>query len=160
MLGQLRAAGAGTVVVIGYGNALRGDDGAGPRVATAVAGWGLPQVQALAVHQLTPELAETLAAARLALFVDSRLPGHGNDVTVQTLHPAPATASLGHTSDPRQLLALAQALYGRYPPAWLITIPGSNFQPGQALSVETHRATEEALRQIGFVVGQEHVWQP
>src|SRR6516225_9136315 len=103
MLGQLRAAGAGTVVVIGYGNALRGDDGAGPRVATA---------------------------------------------------------SLGHTSDPRQLLALAQALYGRYPPAWLITIPGSNFQPGQALSVETHRATEEALRQIGFVVGQEQVWQP
>jgi len=32
-------------LIIGYGNTLRGDDGAGPRVAEAVAGWGLPNVR-------------------------------------------------------------------------------------------------------------------
>ena len=51
-------------LVIGYGNTLRGDDAVGPRAAAAVHGGGLPGVDALAVAQLTPVLAEPLAAAR------------------------------------------------------------------------------------------------
>src|SRR5690242_2835552 len=58
-------------VVIGYGNDIRGDDAAGPLAARAVAAWGAPGVRALAAHQLTPELAEALAAAELAIFVDA-----------------------------------------------------------------------------------------
>ncbi len=61
--------------MIGYGNTLRSDDGVGPRVAMAVASWGWPGLKAIAVHQLTPELAEPLAAAELAIFVDARLVG-------------------------------------------------------------------------------------
>jgi hydrogenase maturation protease len=44
------------LLVIGYGNELRSDDGVGPRVARAVAEWRLPGVEAIAVHQLTLEL--------------------------------------------------------------------------------------------------------
>src|SRR5262245_30725916 len=58
-----------SVVVVGYGNELRGDDAVGPRVAQAVAAWDLPGVCGLAIHQLTPELAEILAAAARAIFV-------------------------------------------------------------------------------------------
>ena len=62
----------GTILVIGYGNTLRSDDGVGPRVAMAVASREWPGFNAIAVQQLTPELAEPLAAAELAIFVDAR----------------------------------------------------------------------------------------
>ncbi len=42
------------VLVIGYGNTLRSDDGAGKRVAELVAEWQLLNVRSLLVHQLTP----------------------------------------------------------------------------------------------------------
>ena len=58
-------------LVIGYGNELRRDDGLGPQAARAVAGWGMPGVLALSCHQLTPELAEIVADAEEALFIDA-----------------------------------------------------------------------------------------
>jgi Ni,Fe-hydrogenase maturation factor len=48
------------ILVIGYGNELRGDDAIGQWVARAVA-----------AHQLTPELAEDLAHTDYAVFVDA-----------------------------------------------------------------------------------------
>src|SRR5947208_15429626 len=62
-----------SILVVGYGNELRGDDAAGPRIAREVAAWGLPQVRTLAAHQLTPELAAELAHADAAIFVDAYL---------------------------------------------------------------------------------------
>ena len=39
------------LLVIGYGNELRGDDGVGPWVARSVADWQVAGVEAVAVHQ-------------------------------------------------------------------------------------------------------------
>ncbi|HEY9173382.1 MAG TPA: hydrogenase maturation protease, partial [Verrucomicrobiae bacterium] len=52
------------LLVIGYGNTLRRDDGIGPKVAEAVAELNLPGVRSLACPQLTPELAEPIAHAK------------------------------------------------------------------------------------------------
>jgi hypothetical protein len=60
-----------TVLVIGYGNTLRGDDGVGYQVAETVAEWQLPQVRSIAVHQLLPELAADIAEVDLVIFVDA-----------------------------------------------------------------------------------------
>jgi hydrogenase maturation protease len=142
----------GPILVIGYGNVLRGDDAVGPQVAAAVARWGLPDVQALAVHQLTPELAEPLAAARLAVFVDARPARAGGAVNVQQLRPADSPATLGHTCDPHVLLALARALYGGHPPAWWVTLPGTNFELGEGLSPAATAGREAALGHITLLV--------
>src|SRR5438552_18248012 len=120
----------GGVVVIGYGNPLRGDDGAGVRVAEEVAGWGWPHVRALGVHQLTPELAEALAGARLAVFVDARPAREGETISVEPLEPAGEPAVLDHASDPRFLLGLTRALHGSHLPAWWLTVPGLDFGLG------------------------------
>jgi hydrogenase maturation protease len=137
------------VTVIGYGNDLRGDDGIGPRVA-ALAGMILPDVQAIATRQLTPELAEELARANLAIFVDAR-PVLREAVEAITLHPlVPTTdsATLGHTSDPRALLGLAMAIYGHAPPAWLLTVPAIAFELGAPLSPVAEQGVRAALRQV------------
>ena len=64
-------------LVIGYGNELRGDDAAGPRVAAAVEQWQLPGVRVLILHQLTPELADPIASSGLVIFVDAALEAEG-----------------------------------------------------------------------------------
>jgi hydrogenase maturation protease len=133
------------LLVIGYGNELRGDDGVGPRAARAVAAWQLPAVKGLAVHQLTPELAERIAAAECVVFVDA-----GPDDVVQTrpIGPSRAAQVLGHTGQPRELLALAEALYGRRAEAWLITLPAPQLGFGEGLSAAAADSLAEVLRQI------------
>jgi hydrogenase maturation protease len=140
-----------SVVVIGYGNELRGDDAAGPRVARAVARWGREGVQALAVHQLDVELAEPLSAADRAVFVDASLEP-GGAVAVRPLAPAEDLPGFGHASDPRWLLALADEVFGRQPPAWLVTIPAESFGFGARLSELAARGVGEALREVARLV--------
>jgi len=152
MEGWLPAAGT-KILVIGFGNTLRTDDGVGPRVAAAVSSWGVPGVESIAVHQLTPELADSLASAELALFVDARLAGRNASLEIQPLQPSVSRETLGHTSDPRSLLTLTLTIYGRYPRSWLVTVPAANFSLGEVLSTTGDCGAEHALEQIAALVG-------
>jgi hydrogenase maturation protease len=156
-----------SVVVIGCGNDLRGDDALGPLAATAVAAWDMPGVQALAIHQLMPELAEALAEADLAIFVDARVPtpsflcqgsGPGCEeeeiVSVQPIEAAASDSALGHTGDPGALLALTKALYGRCPAAVSITVPARSFAFGAGLSPAAERGLVAALQQIRILIAK------
>jgi hydrogenase maturation protease len=138
---------AGTVLVIGYGNELRGDDAAGPKLAAAVTAANWNGVQALACHQLTPELAEEIAAARLVIFVDAAYET-GQEVRARRLEPSATAGIMAHVADPRGLLSLAQALYGHCPPAWSITIPGASFDFHEQLSPAAERGAAVALDHI------------
>jgi hydrogenase maturation protease len=141
----------GPVLILGYGNPLRGDDVAGPRVATAVAALGIG-VRAMAVHQLTPELAQVLAQSRAAIFVDASMTLRGRKVAVEKLEPAGQGTLSAHTGDPRSLLALTQALFGQRPPAWLVKIPGRCFEIGAPLSPITEQAVTEAVKRVEQLV--------
>lgn len=143
----------GTRLVIGYGNDLRGDDAAGQRAALGVASRGLPGVEVIAVHQLTPELAEPLAGADRAIFVDAHAASDSPALSVRRILPAIPTSHIGHTFDPRALLALAESAFGRAPEAWWITIPGLEFSLGAELSPTAERGVAEALRAIGPLLG-------
>jgi hydrogenase maturation protease len=136
------------VLVIGYGNELRGDDAAGPRVVLGLGRAGLPGVRTLVVQQLTPELSEMVSQARAAVFVDaSRSPATGK-VAARRLDPSPGVDRAAHSSNPRALLALALALFGRCPPAWLVTIPGRCFDYGTRLSPAAERGVAEAVARV------------
>ena len=141
---------SGSALVIGYGNTLRHDDGVGRRAAEIVQGWGLPGVTTLALTQLTPELAEPLAAVRLAIFIDARLVSGGDiaGVEVRSLEPSDGFSPFGHSGDPRRLLALARTLYGRCPIAWLVTVPAENVGLGEVLSPRATRGLGDALTRM------------
>ena len=61
------------LLVIGYGNSLRRDDGVGPRVAEAIEELQLPGVRTLVCQLLTPEFADPIARARRVIFVDAEI---------------------------------------------------------------------------------------
>lgn len=138
-------------LVIGYGNTLRGDDAVGPRAADVVLGWGLPGVSARSVTQLTPELAEPLADARLAIFIDARI--DAGEVQVRPIEPTAGPSAIGHTGDPARLLALAKLAFGRSPPAWLVTVPATDFGLAEGLSPRAQRGLDAALARIAELLG-------
>lgn len=139
-------------VVIGYGNHLRSDDAIGPRVAQAVEAWGVPNVDSLALQQLTPELADTLQDAYGAIFVDACNLPEVKQVQVQPIEAAELGKTTIHSTDPRSLLALTKQLYGRYPQAWLVSVPGINFELGETLSPTAEKGVAEALQEIEYLL--------
>jgi Ni,Fe-hydrogenase maturation factor len=86
------------------------------------------------------------------------LGGEGEEtVTIHPIEPAAIDSAIGHTGDPRALLALAAALYGRCPPAWSITAPASRFEFGAELSPAAERGLAAALQRIGdLIAGSVH----
>lgn len=125
---------AQVILVIGFGNPLRGDDAAGRQVAHQIEERQLDNVRCIAVQQLTPELAELVAASELAIFVDARHGNDGDSVESAILSPDQTASTAAHTSSPAGLLSLACGLFQKIPPAWLITIPGINFELEECLS--------------------------
>lgn len=133
-------------LVIGYGNELRRDDGVGPRAAREIACWNLPGVQALAVHQLTPELASDIVRAEVVVFIDAAM--DAEILCVRSIEPARCGRTVNHVSSPQELLALAAALHGKRPAAWSIDVPAQDFGFGRGLSVQANEGVTQVLRYI------------
>jgi hydrogenase maturation protease len=136
-----------SLLVIGYGNSLRSDDGVGPKTAEALAELNLPGVRTLSCHQLTPEMAVPIAAAQCVVFVDAAVDSK-TSVDLQELEPAGPGQTMAHAPDPRQLLKLAREIFGRTPSAFLITIPAENLDFGEQLSARAQQGSREALQKI------------
>jgi hydrogenase maturation protease len=140
------------ILVIGYGNTLRGDDAVGQHVALAVSNWNVPGLTVAAVHQLTPDLAEPISKVDLAIFVDAKLAGERDLVDVRMLAPSNSPGLSGHTSDPRALLSLASAVFGQHPRAWLATVPAVDFSLREGLSATASRGAADALARIASLI--------
>ena len=132
-------------LVVGIGNTTRRDDGAGVLVAEAVA-IRIPDADVVAVHQLVPELAERMADADVAVFVDAS--ERVDEVTVTEVVPD-ATSFQTHVSSPGALLALAGALRLHRPDrVLLIEIPARELGFGESLSEVTRAAIPRAVEQV------------
>ena len=155
------------LLVIGYGNTLRGDDGVGPRVAEAIEKLNLPGVSTLVCQQLSPEYADPVSRAHTVVFVDAEIV-QGSKFKVQSSgipDPEPATLSrelirlrklepgessqlMAHAADPRTMLALARDVFGHAPQAWWLTIPAVKLDFSETLTPEAQRGFEMALEKI------------
>jgi hydrogenase maturation protease len=123
------------VLIIGYGNLLRGDDGAGRLVAAHLAETlKEPGIQVQDCHQLVPELAEDIAQAGLVLFVDASEIDPPGQIVCRPVQPAVQPHSGPHDLTPQGLLGWAQQLYGRQPPAFVYSVGGESFKLSDQLS--------------------------
>ncbi len=143
------------VIIIGYGNPLRGDDGVGWYVAGRLADIADEKsVQVLACHQLTPEMAATIAPASLVIFVDAecgQTPGLIRRSTVVPSVPIGAKGCrrpLGHIMSPEQILDIARDLFNATPSALLTTVCGQSFAHGEDLTPVVQRSCDQVILQI------------
>jgi cupin 2 domain-containing protein len=89
--------------------------------------------------------------------VDARADRLDQAVLVEPLEPDPTGAGLGHFGSGGSVLALAEALYGKAPRAWLVTIPGTSFgfstemtEAGRAGVAEAAERMETLLARSGL----------
>jgi hydrogenase maturation protease len=132
------------LLVIGYGNTLRSDDGVGPRVAEAVAALNLPGVRTFTCQQLSPEHADTISQAQAVVFVDAAVDAP-ETVQLRPIEPGETTQLMAHAADPRTMLALARDVFGHAPCAWWLTIPAVNLKFSETLSSQAERGCTQAL---------------
>jgi len=140
-----------TPLLIGIGNTLRSDDGAGIAVSEAMARQA-PQLNVRLCPQLSPELSAEISQVRAVLFIDAVVsePSGTQHPILQALPGKgagrpPAGNPFSHALTPERLLALTLALYNHCPPAWQLLIPGHQWDVGDELSPATRQACQEAL---------------
>jgi hydrogenase maturation protease len=114
-------------VIIGYGNPLREDDGLGWRAADLLAGYLGLEAEVIQRHQLTPELAATVADGAPVLFMDAAVDIEPGTVRCDRVGVEPLDG-WSHDLAPSQLLQMTRDLYGSEPTAYLIS--GGVFQTG------------------------------
>lgn len=142
----------GAVLVVGYGNALRSDDGVGWYAAERLA--DDPRLAAATVfqrHQLTPELALDFSEASLVVLVDASTGLAAGTFTVQPLdRDGDAGTTWSHHVSAASLVALADELYGHAPEVFVVSCGVASFEVGEGLSA----AVEAALPAIVDAVAQ------
>jgi len=151
------AAATGGVLVIGYGNALRTDDGVGPAVAERLADDPrLRGVDVRAAHQLTPELAFDASGASLLVLVDAAADLPAGEVTVRRLDAgAVAGDVMTHHLDPAGLVGLARELWGTAPPVVLVSVGVSSLELGDTLTADVEEAIPRAVDAVAAII-EEH----
>jgi hydrogenase maturation protease len=137
------------ILVIGYGNPGRLDDGLGPALAKAVAELELPGVDTDSDYQLTVDDAADVAGYDLVVFADADETGPEPFWQKRLeLGSARPTFSTHHVS-PAGVLALAKDLFDAEPECWLLGIRGYEFNAfGEGLSRAAQDNLGEALTQL------------
>ncbi|MDJ0509505.1 MAG: hydrogenase maturation protease [Crocosphaera sp.] len=140
------------ILIIGYGNTLRGDDGVGYQIAETIEQWNLDNVKSLAVPQLTPDLAEKLSQVNTVIFIDALPITDVNQAKLEiktiSISIKEKVDNLAHHHNPQQLLSLTQAIYQKYPQAYWVLVPAINFDFSEEFSAITQKYVKLTLEKI------------
>jgi hydrogenase maturation protease len=115
------------VLVLGYGNPGRQDDGLGPAAVAEIETFGWPNLTAFDNYQLNIEDAMEVAAHDVVWFIDAAKTGPA-PYAVHDVSPASAIEFTSHVMRPEAILAIARQCYGGSPPAFLLAIRGYEFE--------------------------------
>ncbi len=122
------------VLLIGYGNPGRLDDGLGPALAKEFEKKKLPSVDVDANYQLTVEDASAVAKHEIVIFADASVSGN-EPFYFEAIQPKPAVSFSSHSVEPQAVLALAQELFGSLAKGYVLGIRGYQFNEfGERLS--------------------------
>lgn len=140
------------ILVIAYGNPLRGDDGIAWQAAEALKKKLPASAQVICVHQLTPELAENLSSADHVIFVDACIEGQPGNVRCRPISAVSGEARFSHHLSPGEVLALCNRLYSANPIAFLISISGKSFDHGEQVTAAVVKAIPRAARLVESIL--------
>lgn len=148
------------ILIVAYGNPLRSDDGvawhAADLLEQKLAG---SQIEILRLHQLGPELSETLSHSATTIFIDAAAADGrtvAGEIRVEELTPLenPDASRFTHMLSPHTVVAMAATLYGAKPQACLVTVTGMSFDHGRALSPSVETALPKLVSEVVRLVEQ------
>jgi hydrogenase maturation protease len=132
------------VLVLGYGNPGRQDDGLGPAAAAGIDTLGWPDLTAFDNYQLNIEDALEVAAHDVVWFVDASKTCP-SPYEVRDVVPSLTIDFTSHLLRPETVLAIAQQCYGGAARAHLLAIRGYEFAFIEELTAQAGENLQAAL---------------
>jgi hydrogenase maturation protease len=136
------------ILVYGYGNPGRQDDGLGNAFVDAMQAWaeqqGLRNLRFDSNYQLNIEDADNIAGQDIVLFVDASQE-EIEDVILTDVLPNAKVEFTMHAVSPGFVLELCEKLYADPPRAFLLHIKGYEWELKEGLSPEASKNLNKAL---------------
>jgi hydrogenase maturation protease len=144
------------ILILGYGNPLRGDDALGVVAVQRLAGVMVdPAVRVMTAHQLLPEHAEPISRAELVIFIDICCDRPAGEVVLEEVAPAAAVSrSVTHHFDPPALLAFGRRVFGGDPKAYVVAVGGECFGCVEGLSPAVQAALPGVIDRVRELVNR------
>jgi hydrogenase maturation protease len=152
------------MLVIGYGNPYRRDDGVAFHIINALRGRlgrralapdedGEDElggaIDTLMLHQLLPELAPLLADYGKVVFIDAHAGVIPDEIRIVAVREEYGFQAVTHHMSPGMMLALAREANGTAAPeAWLVSVKGLDFDFGTELSPSCQGNAMAAVKKI------------
>jgi len=142
----------GRILLIGYGNPGRLDDGLGPALAAEVERLRLPGIDVEADYQLTVEDAGDIARYDIVIFADASVNG-AEPYFVEPVKAKPAMSFSTHSVEPEALMHMAHTLFDGNTRGYVLGIRGYEFNEfGERLSPRAARNLESAITYVRLVL--------
>jgi len=162
------------LLIIGYGNPDRQDDGVAWHILYAMTlRLGLPapdtyedefpesaQVDLAFYLQLTPEMAEDIHSYDYVCFVDAHTGNISEPVCLIPVESEFQASPFTHHLTPQSLISFCETLYANKPDAALLSVRGYHFGLSQQLSEETAELIPQALDLIWDWMGARGLFSP
>jgi len=135
------------VLIFGYGNPGRQDDGLGPAMIEEIECLGYSFVETDANYQLSIEDAAEMAEHDFIILIDTTV----QDVdcfSIRKVLPSSTITFTSHLVNPESVVALCEDAFGRVPDVWIIGIRGYEFEFAEGF---TERARENYRETFHFI---------
>lgn len=128
-----------SILVYGFGNPGRQDDGLGPAIIERLEGEEIPGVVTDCNYQLNIEDAYSIAENDIVVFVDASLDAE-EPFSFVRIEPSAEITFTTHSMSPQSVLALCAELYDRKLEAYVLGIKGYewDFEVGLTLKAENN----------------------
>ena len=144
------------ILIYGYGNPGRFDDGLGIRLVEEIEAWisknKMDLVDCDSNYQLNIEDAETISKYDLVLFADAS-EENIRDVSITRVSPSDSKIEFTmHAVSPAFVLDLCNQIYGKAPDTWLIHIKGQDWQFNEGLSEMAEKNLSLAIKKTKSII--------
>jgi len=138
-----------SILLVGFGNPAREDDGLGPAAADAVARHNLEGLTVDSNYQLNVEDAAEAAGYDIVIYVDASVKGEP-PFSFNSLKPVRQESFSSHSVAPAGVLGLAEELFNSRCRGYMMGIRGYSFEMFK--EVMTEKAGENLKLAVDFLV--------
>lgn len=136
------------ILIYGYGNPGRQDDGLGPYVVDRLEKWAknklLVHISFDSNYQLNIEDAVALSENDIVIFIDASIEEIDNYILTK-VEPSPNVDFSMHSASPAYILELCQKMYNKQPQTYLLHIKGYEWEMKEELTEKAERNAKDAI---------------
>ncbi len=137
------------ILVYGYGNPGRQDDGLGILFSEAVEKWatkaGIAGITCDSNYQLNAEDAQAMSENDIVIFADATK-NKIRDIKFKQIKPGKTISFSTHSMSPESVLALCSELYGKKPKTYIMTMKGYKWAVNGEVTKKAGKNLDKALK--------------